>query len=345
MKKLVLLTLEYPPDIGGVAEYLYGLWNALPPSVADGVVQVRLTPRRFVWLTALPAIWSEVKAHKPRGLVISHVLPMGYVALLMGLPYIVIAHGTDLKLAKATGWKKFWATIILRRAKLIIANSAYTAGLAKGFGIADKKIQIVHPCVLPHEPFQTPDARPQPSNLLLSVCRLVKRKGIDRVLDSIPALLKKFPDTRYIIVGSGPEEGSLMARAKELGIEAAVTFAGSVDMEERDRLYDKASVFVLPGTDEPRDIEGFGIAFLEAAMHGIPAVAGRHGGSPEAVLDGKTGLLVDGGDAEALESAIESLLAKPEIAKSLGEAGRARVLADFVWEKQATKLFERLKTL
>ena len=369
MKKLVLLTLEYPPDLGGVAEYLYGLWNALPPSVATGVVQVRLEQKPFAWLRALPTIAREVYAYKPQGLVISHILPMGYVALLLGQPYVVIVHGTDLKRAKATAWKKFWATVVMRYARLVVANSEYVAELAKSFGISNKKLQVIHPCVLPHEkvdltvdvggsqseerlfephrrvPRRTEWHARSGGQVLLSVCRLVKRKGIDQVLHVLPALLKKFPMIRYVVAGSGSEEQNLKTLAKELGISEFVEFTGAVEMEERDRLYDQADIFVLPGSELHDDVEGFGIVFLEAAMHAIPSVAGRSGGSAEAVIDGKTGLMVDSSDPESLEAAIESLLLKPEIAHHMGEAGRERVLAEFMWDKQAHLLFERLKTL
>jgi phosphatidylinositol alpha-1,6-mannosyltransferase len=124
-----------------------------------------------------------------------------------------------------------------------------------------------------------------------------------------------------------------------------VEFAGPVSDAERERLYASASVFVLPGTDEPDDIEGFGIVFIEAGLRGLAVVAGNVGGTAEAVLDGRTGLLIKPGDSAGLTSALERLLAHSEEARLMGLAGRARALADFTWGTSAKKLAERLAKL
>jgi phosphatidylinositol alpha-1,6-mannosyltransferase len=174
---------------------------------------------------------------------------------------------------------------------------------------------------------------------------LVKRKGIARVIRALPELLEKFPDLEYVVVGDGPEEAYLKTLAAENRVAAAVKFVGRVSDEERERLYDSASIFVLPGTDEPDDVEGFGIVFLEAGVHGLAVVAGSVGGTAEAVLDGRTGLLVKPDDLTGLVTALERLLANPEEARLMGLSGRARALAEFTWEASAQKLTERLANL
>jgi glycosyltransferase involved in cell wall biosynthesis len=347
MKNLMLLTLDYPPDEGGVARYLAGLWGALPPDMAGEVLRLKVGTRRLEWLGLWFRIWRSVRERRPGGLVISHLLPMGYFALklklLCRLPYVVIVHGTDLKRARLSAWKRFWATRILRSAALVVANSAFTRDLASGFGVEADRLTVVYPGV--NATLSDPENVPRQPHRLLSVCRLVKRKGVLRVLRILPSLLTKFPDLKYVIAGDGPESSNLKSLATELGVATAVEFAGPVSDAERERLYASASVFVLPGTDEPDDIEGFGIVFIEAGLRGLAVVAGNVGGTAEAVLDGRTGLLIKPGDSAGLTSALERLLAHSEEARLMGLAGRARALADFTWGTSAKKLAERLAKL
>lgn len=351
MKNLMLITLDYPPDEGGVARYLSGLWGALPRSLAGTVLHLKIGTRHLEWLGFLPRIWRSVSNTRPGGIVISHLLPMGYVALILKaarhLPYVVIVHGTDLRRAGSSTWKRFWATRVLRGATLIVANSAYTRSLTVKFGVNSEQVLIVYPG-LPDDSLKTivtKEPRLQQPHKILSVCRLVKRKGVERVIRVMPELLQKFPDLNYVIVGDGPESARLKSLASELGVAASVEFVGQTSDDEREHLYASASIFVLPGRDEADDIEGFGIVFLEAGLHGLPVVAGNVGGTAEAVLSGRTGLLVEPGDPEGLIGALERLLSNPEEARLMGQTGRERVLTNFTWDVSAKKFSERLENL
>jgi phosphatidylinositol alpha-1,6-mannosyltransferase len=143
------------------------------------------------------------------------------------------------------------------------------------------------------------------------------------------------PGTRYRIVGDGPLRPYLVQLAQSLNLDSSVEFTGAVPDGELPGAYRQAEVLVLLGRDSPADggAEGFGIVCLEAAACGIPVVAGRSGGLPDAVEDGVTGILVDPNDLADCAAAIVALLEDPQRARALGEAGRKRVLERFTWER------------
>ena len=350
MKKLLFVTLEYPPMRGGVAEYLHGLKTALPEGSAE-VMTVTLPKGRFGWLTLLPAVWKRMEETRADMLAVSHVLPIGYLALLTkwlkGKPYIVFVHGTDLKAAASVPRRKTWAARILKNAAVVVANSDYTRRLALDFGIAREKTEVVYPC-----PSIAPDAAAaedvrkkrglEGRRVMLSVARLVPRKGIDRVLRVMPNLKEAVEDVLYVIVGDGPEAKALRDLAAELEIADAVLFAGPVERAELSGWYGNAELFILPGTELPQDVEGFGLAFLEAAAHGVVSIAGRAGGAPEAVLNGETGWLVNPDAPDDLFKAVTRVMGDRDEARRMGEAARKRAREEFAWPKQAAKLLKRL---
>ncbi len=174
--------------------------------------------------------------------------------------------------------------------------------------------------------------------MLLSVGRLELRKGHDTALDALSQLRRQGHRLRYAIVGDGPERPRLETQVRDLGLGDAVVFAGAVSGEDLPAWYAAADIFVLPTRSDGVGFEGFGIVFLEAAAAGLPVVAGRGGGVPEAVEDGVTGTLVSGLDASELASALDELCRSPERRRQLGRAGRERVVASFGWQQAAERL-------
>jgi glycosyltransferase involved in cell wall biosynthesis len=160
--------------------------------------------------------------------------------------------------------------------------------------------------------------------ILLSVSRLtaVERpfKGIEQVLRSLPYLIPHHPTLRYIVVGDGDDRASLIALSHQLGLNNYVAFVGQVSEEQLLDYYRRATIFVLPSAKE-----GFGFVFIEAMAHGLPVVAARAGATPEVVVDGVTGRLVPFGDVKALASAMDDLLANPDLRERMGASGRERV--------------------
>lgn len=331
MPRILLPTFEAPPARGGIARYIAASRKSLPDAVdivewklgrgyAGMLFELLLAKRHY------GAIWTH------------HVLPIGTAAyaarLLKGLPYVVFLHGMDFDLARRNRWKQWLTRRILRRAKNVVANSHALANEIAAFAQIPKPL-VVHPCVadkfieIASEPF----ARQGSGQMtLLTVGRLVARKGHEKVLELLP----KLPQVRYDIIGDGPMREHLLARAKSLGVADRVFINAQANDAEVIAAYRRADIFVMAATRTEHDREGFGTVYLEAQAFGIPVIAVRSPGVDEAVEDGVTGLLIDD-TPEALRAAVDCL-GDASLRTQFGAAGRAWILAHFTREKQFGKL-------
>ena len=180
--------------------------------------------------------------------------------------------------------------------------------------------------------------------LVVSLSRLVPRKGMDVLIDAAAALVPSFPDLTVAIAGSGRDRARLDARIRTSG--APVRMLGSVPDHELPLLYGVADVFVMACRDRWLGLEqeGFGIVFLEAAACGVAQVAGRSGGADEAVVHGKTGLVVDDpGDPGRVAGALRRLLTDDELRRAMGRAARRRARTGFAWDLLAHRLAAALQ--
>lgn len=181
---------------------------------------------------------------------------------------------------------------------------------------------------------------PADAPVVACISRLVARKGQDRLIDALPALARRHPGVRLLIVGTGPRGAALRRRARRRGVADRVTFAGAVPYPELPAHYNAADVFAMPARTRfgGLDVEGLGIVYLEAQACGIPVVAGDSGGAPETIVAGVTGHAVPGRDAAAVAAAIGALLAEPAAAAAMGRAGRAHVLREWTWDRLGAQL-------
>ncbi len=171
--------------------------------------------------------------------------------------------------------------------------------------------------------------------VLLTVARLDRRKGFDRVIEAMPRIVSEAPGTQYIIVGGREDEQYLKSLASQSPCGDAITFTGPVFGDQLFEFYEKSDIFVMPSRCP---YESFGIVFPEANAFGKPAIAGNWGGQKEAVLHDETGLLVDPDSVDEIADAILSLINNPERAYRLGQNSRRRVEEELNWESHATKL-------
>ena len=374
--RTLLLSELFPPRFGGTPTWFHAVYSRYPAGAAMVVTDrqpgdqrfdvgqalaIYRVPMRFPdWGVSNPralmfyarlvaSVWRVARRHGVREIHCGRVMPEGVVASVLrrltGIPYSVYAHGEEIGTARSSGQ----LTLLMRKAyagaERVIANSANTQALLRNIGVPEARIVIIHPGV-DHDRFR-PSAESETTStriglaghhILLTVGRLQRRKGHDTMLRALPIIARKVPDLHYVIAGTGEEEDRLRTLADEVGVTKLVTFAGHVSDAELPALYQSCDVFVMPNREEAgRDIEGFGIVFLEAAACARPVVGGRSGGVREAVVDGETGLLVDGHDPEAVAGAVLSLLGDPARAAAMGRRGRKRVEQEFGWEAIAAR--------
>jgi glycosyltransferase involved in cell wall biosynthesis len=237
-----------------------------------------------------------------------------------------------------------WAA---RRASFAFAVSEHTArALSQMTGLARERIHLLPNTLEPS--FETfgdgAAAEPQAAGPeILTVSRLwpqEREKGVDHMLAAFARLAPRYPLARYRIVGKGGDKPRLAALAASLGLGDRVTFHEDLSDAELAELYRRCAIFALPSGQE-----GFGIVFLEAMRFAKPCIGGDAGGTPEVVEHGRTGLLVPHGDVDALEAALERLLADPELRQELGRAGRRRLVERFSFESFRDALERHLRRL
>ena len=357
-QQLLLLSELFPPAVGGSAVLFGEIYSRLGDTtvavVTDGIdmvacglgIRSRRSVRRYFKLARSLRLWRP-------GVSMIHcgrALPEGLAALLSkwtgGPHYACWAHGEDIATALTSRELTLLMRMVYAGADVILANSVSTRGMLRELGIAADRIEIVYPGVDTRRfrpDIDATDLRrqiaPHCETVVLSVGRLQTRKGHDLMIQAMQVLTRsQHRSLRYVIVGDGPERHRLEELVDRCGVRSAVTFCGEVPAELLPQYFAACDIFVLPNRIDQGDVEGFGIVFLEAAASGKPAVGGRSGGVPEAVAEGVSGLLVSGSDLEELAGAVARLIDSESLRRSLGAAGRARVVREFTWEYAAQRV-------
>ena len=368
----LLAVNDFPPLLGGQATLYFGLARHLgareavimaPRAKGDAGIDATL-PVEVVrrWLPAhgggirraarallaglhLAAILARRRFdYLVCGQLLSIGAPMAILARLTRIRYAVFVHGADLAdYAHRAAWGAV-ARWVVAGAHTVVANSRFTASLIDRLLPGAARRIIVLPMGVdpapPVEPVQLEALRRRyglgAGPVLLSVSRLVPMKGHDVVIEALARLLARFPDLAYLVVGEGHHLGTLRDLARERGVAGRVIFAGAIPSGELGAHYRLATLFVQlsRATGSYDGLEGFGLTYLEAASHGLPCVAGRSGGVPEAIDDGESGLLVPPRDTAVFASTVERLLADPQALRRLSQ-GALRWAASHPWEASA----------
>lgn len=181
--------------------------------------------------------------------------------------------------------------------------------------------------------------------VIVSVGRLVHRKGQDTLVEALPMILRENPDAHLLFVGVGPHLEYIHKRAIQLGVLSHISFVGRVQYSELPRFISVGEIFAMPSRSRLAglEVEGLGIVYLEASACELPVVGGLSGGAPDAVLEGETGYSVDGLNPAAVADAVNRLLADPELAKAMGRRGRQWIIDEWEWRHWSTRFNELLK--
>ena len=364
----LLVTNDFPPKIGGIQSYLWELWRRLPAGEVtvltspyadsarfDSEQAFRIERTREPVLLPNPLLARRVRdlvaAVGAEAVVLDPAVPLGLIGPHLGLPYAVVLHGSEVTVpARLPGTKQLLSRV-LGSASLLVSAGGYPAAEAERAVSSAPPIVQVPPGVdtarfVPLAPIERASARarlglPASGPLVLSVSRLVPRKGMDALIRAAASLAApgRHPDLHVVIAGQGRDRHRLELLIRRSG--APVRLLGRVPNADLPDLFACADVFALLCRSRWGGLEqeGFGIVLLEAAAAGVPSVAGDSGGSAEAVVDGETGFIVpDPSNVDAVAGAIERLICDPGLASRQGQAARHRAEVEFSYDVLATRL-------
>jgi glycosyltransferase involved in cell wall biosynthesis len=266
-----------------------------------------------------------------------------------GWNYIIFASGDEV--TRQIGMRKerlMRAT--LRAADGIIAISAYTAARLSPIGLSTVTVNNPGVDVKKFCEMDKTACRRQfgweGRKIVLTAARVVPRKGQDTTIRALSLLAKEFPDLYYVIAGAGDETELRRLReiARELGVENRVVFFGFVSEADKPALYNASDVYVMASRYEQgeKDVEGFGITFLEAGGCGVPVIGSTSGGIPDAVEVGVSGFLVPPGDHVALAGCLRRLLSDRALTARIGSQARRRTEQLFTWERFVDRMLRML---
>ena len=365
MTRHLLVTNDFPPKVGGIQNYLWELWRRLPP---DDVV-VHTTPHqgsatfdaqqpftvirsREPWLLPGPHLVRRVnrlaKSHGADLVVIDPALPAGLVGPRLDLPYAVVVHGAEVAIPGRLPGVRRLLRQVLDSAAGVIAAGGYPA-LECERALGRRLPAFVIPPGVDIERFRPASRhertlqrsrlglRPE-APTVVSVSRLVPRKGMDTLVRAAALLAARGRDLQVVIVGDGRDRGRLRRLAARTG--APVRLLGRLGDDDVAALLGCADVFAMLCRTRWRGLEqeGFGIVYLEAAAAGVPQIAGRSGGAHEAVADGETGMVLDPATPGAAAQAIGALLDDGERRTEMGAAARQRAATAFSYDLLADQL-------
>lgn len=369
----LLVTNDFPPKVGGIQQYLWELWRRLPAD--DVTVLTTPHPDAARWdaeqgyrvvrsasrvLLPTPGLVTEVRALADEVgadlVLLDPALPLGHIGPRLDRPYGVVLHGAEVTVPGRTALARPALAKVLVGAELVVAAGGYPADEGERAARRGLPVVVVPPGV-DTERFRPPTEGERATTradlgvadddeLVVSISRLVPRKGMDVLIDAAARLAPRRPRLRVLIAGAGRDEARLRRRIARTG--APVRLLGRIAEDDKPRLLGAADVFAMVCRDRWAGLEqeGFGIVFLEAAACGVPQVAGASGGAAEAVADGVTGRIVaDPTDADAVAAAIEAYLDDPAGRAAAGVAARERAVRDFSYDGLAATLGAALDEL
>ena len=377
MEKILCVTNDFGPRAGGIETFIIGLIERLPKGsvIVYTSAQDKSEPYDQQWLDGYGVEVIRDKARillptpgvaycvsaliKDRGIKTAFfgaAAPLGLLAPVLRragvMKIIALTHGHEVWWSKV--WPFTWAMkSIARNVDHLTYLGEFTRqAISRTINSTAQSAMVKIAPGIDTEHFAPTDSSELTSELgltdkkvIVSVGRLVHRKGQDVLIEAMPHLLKEIPDAHLVLIGEGPYRGYLETRVKNLGIDSKVTFIGRITYVDLPRYICLGEVFVMPSRSRLAglEVEGLGIVYLEASACGLPVIAGNSGGAPDAVVQGVTGLVVNGKDQHAVAMSIATLLNDQEKAREMGRKGREWVIDQWRWEIWSEKFRELLK--
>ena len=364
--RTLLVTNDYPPRVGGIQRTLEALVRCFAPEriavfcpvfqgagVYDSGSPYRVfrQPEAFVWPT--PDIGRRVAdaaaEHRAEVVLFGATYPLGLLGPRVarsGIPYLSAAHGFEYWLSIAPGSHALVRRATGHASRVPVMCSAFIARVVRTAVPERVPVSVMYPgadveVFRPDLEFEDLKERHGLTDRPLVVCvsRLVARKGQDVLIRAMPEVVRRVPEAALLIVGGGPYQERLEAMAEEAP-RGSIVFTGQASEADLPRYYRAGDVFAMPCRTRRGglEVEGWGNVFIEAAACARPVVVGDSGGARESLVEGETGLLVDGSSVGEVAEAVGTLLSDPGRAEAMGRAGRERVERAFTWPRAAEEL-------
>ena len=325
----LIVTRSFPPELGGMQSLMWGLSRELSKNFmikvfADYIEnhkdfdeQTSFSIERVGGIKLIrkyrkaQLINEFIKENKIDGIIADHWKSLELIK--SNKKKYCLIHSKEINHQKGTNLNKRVLNI-LNNVEKVIANSQFTKNLAIECGVNQDKIIIINPGIDPAKELSKKSLDKVESLLkiktprLITVSRFDKRKNHEKVVMALRNLKQIYPDIVYICVGHGDEEENIKKLVKELDLEGQVMFFSDISNKLKNTLVAKSNIFVMPSVIHKKSVEGFGIAYVEAAQYGIPSIAGKDGGAADAIKHEITGLICDGNNLDDIYSSINSML-------------------------------------
>ena len=356
----LIVTRSFPPEVGGMQNLMWGLSRELSKNFmikvfADHIEghkefdeQASFSIERVGGIKLLrkyrkaQLINEYIKENKIDGIIADHWKSLELIK--SSKKKYCLIHSKEINHPKGSGQNKRIVGV-LNNVEKVIANSQFTKNLAIELGVNENKVIVINPGVDPVEELNKKTLDKVESILkvksprLITVSRFDKRKNHEKIIMALRNLKQVYPDIVYICIGYGEEEENIKKLVKELDLETQVMFFKDISSDLKNALVAKSNIFVMPSIIHKKSVEGFGIAYVEAAQYSIPSIGGKDGGAADAIDHEKTGIICDGNNLNDIYSSINSML---ENKKYLDYGKNAK---EFVKKFQWSKIIEEYKKI
>ena len=325
----LIVTRSFPPDAGGMQNLMWGLTNSLAKhhmvkvfadqsegKTLDEKVSYSIDriggPKLIRKYRKAYFVNDFIKNNKNiKGIIADHWKSLELIKTKK--KKICLIHSKEINHDKGSMLNRRVLNV-LNSVDYVVSNSEYTKNLAINCGVNSDKIIVINPGVEPLKQlsknilFEVEDLLQNKSPRLITVSRLDKRKNHEKIIMSLRNLKQLYPNIIYTCIGHGEEEENIKKLVNELNVENHVLFFKNISQELKNALLAKSNLFVMPSIIYKKSVEGFGIAYIEAAQYGIPSIGGKDGGASDAILDKETGIICDGNNLDDIYSSIDLML-------------------------------------
>jgi len=326
----LIVTRSFPPEAGGMQNLMWGLTNAiskhymvkvfadhndnsksLDENVSYSIERIG-GPKLIRKYRKAYLVNDFIKKNKNiKGIIADHWKSLE--SIKTNKKKICLIHSKEINHRKGSLLNKR-VLKVLNNIDYVVSNSKFTKNLAINSGVNGKKIIVINPGVEPSKElskeilFEAEDMLQHKNPRLITVSRLEKRKNHEKIIMSLRNLKQLYPNIIYTCIGYGEEEENIKKLVKELNLENQVLFLKNISQELKNALLAKSNLFVMPSVIYKKSVEGFGIAYIEAAQYGLPSIGGKDGGEADAIKNNETGIICDGNSLDEIYSSIDLIL-------------------------------------